>query len=101
MFFKLSQNPEMAAEAAVPISRSSLVNMDKLLNAARRQMHSWSGTSFDRASNDLCSPASFEEGSAPAAEILDDIAIGVPNAFNPMAIMMKDAGLDEVEERRG
>ena len=27
MFFELSQNPEMAAEAAVPISRSSLVNI--------------------------------------------------------------------------
>ena len=56
---------------------------------------------FDRASNDLCSPASFEEGFAPAAEILDDIAIDVPNAFNLMAIMMKDAGLDEDEEQRG
>ena len=51
MFFELSQNPEMAAEAGVPISRTLPSEhrfrlVDKLLNAARRQMHSWSGTSL-------------------------------------------------------
>ena len=59
------------------------------------------GDFFNRASfNDLCSPASFEEGFAPTAESLDDIAIDVPKAFNLMAIMMKGAGLDEERWRR-
>lgn len=58
------------------------------------------GDFFSRASSkDLCTPASFEEGFLPTAEILDDIAIDAPKAFNLMAIMMKGAGLDD--ERRG
>ncbi|KZT05331.1 uncharacterized protein LAESUDRAFT_813465 [Laetiporus sulphureus 93-53] len=56
---------------------------------------------FSRAlSKNLCSPQAFEDGFAPAAEILDDIAIDAPKAFNLMAIMMKGAGLDKDEERR-
>ena len=35
------------------------------------------------------------------AELLDDVAIDVPKAFNLMAIMMKGARLDKDEERRG
>ncbi|KAL5512629.1 hypothetical protein ACEPAG_3282 [Sanghuangporus baumii] len=54
---------------------------------------------FERAiSRNLCSPATFEEGFLPATEMLDDIAIDAPKAFNLMAIMMKGAKLDE--ERR-
>ncbi|KAI0919033.1 hypothetical protein AcV5_002054 [Taiwanofungus camphoratus] len=54
---------------------------------------------FSRAaSNNLCSPDSFEAGFMPAAETLDDVAIDAPKAFNLMATMMKGARLDE--ERR-
>ncbi|RPD57735.1 hypothetical protein L227DRAFT_551661 [Lentinus tigrinus ALCF2SS1-6] len=56
---------------------------------------------FDRAvSRNLCSPASFEEGFTPTAEILDDIVIDAPKALNLFAIMMKGAHLHEDEERR-
>ncbi|OCH90607.1 hypothetical protein OBBRIDRAFT_776738 [Obba rivulosa] len=56
---------------------------------------------FDRAvSKDLCSPSSFEEGFTPIAELLDDIAIDAPKAFDLMAIMMKGAHLHEDEELR-
>jgi translation initiation factor 4G len=47
----------------------------------------------------LCSPESFQEGFIPTAEILDDIAIDAPKAFDLMAIMMFGAGLDKDEER--
>ena len=58
------------------------------------------GDFFNRAkSNGLCSPASFEEGFAPTAEVLDDIAMDVPKAFNLMAIMVKGAGLNKDEGR--
>ena len=36
----------------------------------------------------------------PTAEILDDIAIDAPKAFDLFAIMMKGAHLHEDEERR-
>lgn len=56
---------------------------------------------FSRAvSKDLCSMATLEEGFLPTAEILDDIAIDAPKAFNLMAIMMKGAGLDKDDERK-
>ncbi|KAL6305170.1 hypothetical protein BKA93DRAFT_780253 [Sparassis latifolia] len=56
---------------------------------------------FSRAvAKNLCSPNSFEEGFMPAAEILDDIAIDAPKAFDLMAAMMKGAHLHEDEERR-
>ncbi|PCH35557.1 hypothetical protein WOLCODRAFT_27969 [Wolfiporia cocos MD-104 SS10] len=55
---------------------------------------------FSRAaSKNLCSPQSFEDGFAPVAEILDDIAIDAPKAFNLMATMMKGARLDSDEAR--
>ncbi|EIM91293.1 ARM repeat-containing protein [Stereum hirsutum FP-91666 SS1] len=50
--------------------------------------------------NNLCSPASFEEGFVPLAELLDDIAIDAPKAFDLFVVMMKGAGLDEDEERK-
>jgi translation initiation factor 4G len=56
---------------------------------------------FNRAAaKGLCSPTVFEEGFMPVAELLDDIAIDAPKAFNFMAIMMVGAGLDKDEERR-
>lgn len=54
---------------------------------------------FSRAaSKELCSPAAFEEGFAPIAEIIDDIAIDAPKAFQLFALMIKGADFDE--ERR-
>ncbi|KZP10650.1 hypothetical protein FIBSPDRAFT_872336 [Athelia psychrophila] len=51
---------------------------------------------FARAhSKDLCSEASFEEGFMPIAELLDDIAIDAPKAFDLMAVMVKGASLSE------
>ena len=50
------------------------------------------------ASKELASPSAFEEGFMPVAEIIDDIAIDAPKAFQLFAIMVKGAKLDE--ERR-
>ncbi|KAF9784685.1 armadillo-type protein [Thelephora terrestris] len=47
------------------------------------------------AEKKLCSASAFEEGFLPIAEMLDDIAIDAPKAFQIMATMMKGAGLDE------
>jgi translation initiation factor 4G len=59
------------------------------------------GDLFSHAvSKDLCSMATLEEGFLPTAEILDDVAIDAPKAFNLMAIMMKGAGLDKDDERK-
>lgn len=53
------------------------------------------GDFFERAvSKDLCSPSSFVEGFIPTAELLEDIAIDTPRAFDLMAIMLKGAKLD-------
>ena len=38
------------------------------------------------ASKGLCSTASFEEGLTPVVEIIDDIAIDAPKAFQLMVI---------------
>ena len=46
-------------------------------------------------SKELCSPASFEEGLTPVAEIIDDIAIDAPKAFQLLAMMVKGASLDQ------
>ncbi|EIW54417.1 ARM repeat-containing protein [Trametes versicolor FP-101664 SS1] len=51
-------------------------------------------------SKNLVSPALFEEGFKPVAEVIDDIAIDAPKALNLFAIMMKGAHLHEDEERR-
>ena len=56
---------------------------------------------FARAiEKNLCSISSFEEGFLSVAELLGDIAINSPKAFQIMATMMKGAGLDRDEERR-
>ncbi|KAL7277802.1 hypothetical protein ACG7TL_008746 [Trametes sanguinea] len=56
---------------------------------------------FERAhAKNLCSPATFEEGFMPTAEIIDDIAIDAPKALNLFALMLKGAHLHEDEERR-
>ena len=47
------------------------------------------------ASKELCSAASFEEGLTPVAEIIDDIAIDAPKAFQLLAMMVKGAGLNQ------
>ena len=47
------------------------------------------------ASKELCSAASFEEGLTPVAEIIDDIAIDTPKAFQLLAMMVKGASLDQ------
>jgi translation initiation factor 4G len=47
------------------------------------------------ASKELCSAASFEQGLTPVAEIIDDIAIDAPKAFQLLAMMVKGAGLDQ------
>ena len=52
------------------------------------------------AKKELCSISAFEEGFLPIAELLDDIVIDFPEAFQIMATMMKGAGLDKDEERR-
>ena len=56
---------------------------------------------FNRAtSKELCSPASFEDGFLRTAEILDDIAIDAPKAFNLMALMVNGANLDKERQTR-
>ncbi|KAI6046367.1 hypothetical protein EDC04DRAFT_2876735 [Pisolithus marmoratus] len=55
---------------------------------------------FSRSSSQReCSPDAFEAGFTPMVELLDDIAIDAPKAFEYMAIMLKGAGLDKDEER--
>ena len=51
-------------------------------------------------SKGMCSPAALEEGFMPTAELLDDIAIDAPKAFDLMAIMMKGANFDEEQQSR-
>ena len=51
------------------------------------------------ASQRECSLDVFEAGFVPMTELLDDIAIDAPKAFEYMAIMLKGAGLDRDEER--
>jgi len=46
-------------------------------------------------SKELCSAASFEEGLTPVAEIIDDIAIDAPKAFQLLAMMVKGASLNQ------
>ncbi|KAI6007614.1 armadillo-type protein [Pisolithus orientalis] len=51
------------------------------------------------ASQHECLPDAFEAGFMPMAELLDDIAIDAPKAFEYMAIMLKGAGIDKDEQR--
>jgi translation initiation factor 4G len=56
---------------------------------------------FERAhSKDLCTPDAFEQGFLPVAEMLDDIAIDAPKAFDLMAIMLKGSGIAADKARR-
>ena len=53
---------------------------------------------FARAvEKNLCSISAFEEGFLPVDELLDDIAIDCPKAFQIMAMMIKGAGLGDDE----
>ena len=47
------------------------------------------------ASKKLCSAASFEKGLTPVAEVIDDIVIDAPKAFQLLAMMVNSAGLDQ------
>jgi translation initiation factor 4G len=49
---------------------------------------------------DACSADAFEQGFSPIAELLDDIAIDAPKAFDLMAVMLKGAHLDKDLPRR-
>ncbi|KAG2153178.1 armadillo-type protein [Suillus clintonianus] len=49
--------------------------------------------------NGQCTLEVFEEGFAPMAELLDDIAIDAPKAFDYMAIMLRGAGFEKDPER--
>ncbi|KAI0313314.1 armadillo-type protein [Amylostereum chailletii] len=49
---------------------------------------------------DLCSPAAFEEGFAQLAELVDDLAIDIPKAFDTFTQWIKAAGLDKDEGAR-
>ena len=56
---------------------------------------------FERGrSKGLCSLAALEEGFTPTAELLDDILIDAPKAFDLMAIMIKGAKFDEEQQSR-
>ena len=46
-------------------------------------------------SKELCSAASFEQGLSPVAEIINEIAIDAPKAFQLLAMMVKGADLDQ------
>ncbi|KAI0263838.1 hypothetical protein BC834DRAFT_924863 [Gloeopeniophorella convolvens] len=48
----------------------------------------------------LCAPAALEEGFAPLAEMLDDLAVDIPKAWAYFVSLMRGAGLDRDEERR-
>lgn len=48
---------------------------------------------------DLCSPAVFEEGFNALAELMDDLAVDIPKAWQYFAILVKGSGLDQDEER--
>jgi translation initiation factor 4G len=47
----------------------------------------------------LCSADAFEKGFNDLAEILDDLAVGIPKAWLYFAILLKGSGLDQDEER--
>jgi translation initiation factor 4G len=48
----------------------------------------------------LCSVLALEEGLTPTVEILSDIAIDVPKAFDLMAVMIKGTPLINDEEKK-
>jgi translation initiation factor 4G len=59
------------------------------------------GDIFAQASEkNLCSASAFEEGFIPVAELLDDIAIDAPKAFDLMAIMLRGAKLGDESKNK-
>ncbi|KAF7315030.1 MI domain-containing protein [Mycena indigotica] len=52
------------------------------------------------SSKELCSAEAFEEGLAPLAEILEDIAIDAPKAPNYFALIMKLVTFDDERQKR-
>lgn len=89
--------------AALPSEHRHLL-VDKLVSSAIESKEADAklvGDFFERAvSKDLCSAAAFEEGFIPTAEILDDVAIDAPKAFDLMAIMLKGTNLDSERQSR-
>ncbi|KAG6824193.1 hypothetical protein H0H92_007679 [Tricholoma furcatifolium] len=56
---------------------------------------------FARAvEKELCAAAAFEEGFMPIAEIIDDIAIDAPKAFDFFAMVVKSAALSDESKAR-
>jgi translation initiation factor 4G len=56
---------------------------------------------FSRAvSKGLCSQEALEQGFLPCAEMIDDIAIDAPKAFELFVTMIKGASLDEERQSR-
>lgn len=78
--------------------------IEKLINAAldsnQADADLVAGLFARAAASNWCSPATFEEGFMPIAEIIDDIVIDVPKAFVLFATIMKGAGLDKDDARR-
>jgi len=78
--------------------------IDKLVSTAveskEADAHLVSDLFTRAASKNLCSPAAFEEGLTPVAEIIDDIAIDAPKAFTLFATMVKGVGFDEDRRSR-
>ncbi|KAH9485515.1 Eukaryotic translation initiation factor 4 gamma [Psilocybe cubensis] len=52
------------------------------------------------ASKELCTAQAFEDGFTPIAEVIDDIAIDAPKAFQLFALMIKGAKLDDDRRQR-
>ncbi|KAF9031242.1 hypothetical protein BDZ89DRAFT_1101175 [Hymenopellis radicata] len=88
---------------SLPASHHHLL-VDKLVSSAIESKEADAqlvGDFFARASSQsLCAPAAFEQGIAPVAEFLDDIAIDAPKAPNLLAIMIKGADLSEEQRTR-
>lgn len=88
---------------ALPIEHRHLL-VDKLVGTAIESKEADAklvADYFERSiSKNLCSPASFEEGFVQTAEIIDDIAIDAPKAFDLLAIMIKGAKLDDERRQR-
>lgn len=100
-FFAVRSLEEAEVYFKIPAQHHHLL-VDKLVSTAVESKEADAklvSEFFDlAASKELCSPSAFEEGFMPIAEVIDDIAIDAPKAFQLFAIMIKGAKLDE--ERR-
>lgn len=85
-----------------PIHHFRLV--DKLVSSAIENKESEAqlvAEFFTRAATKkLCTAAAFEDGLSPISEVIDDIAIDAPKAFDLFAIIVKGAGLEEDRRTR-